>query len=78
MATHIRYRGENRREAEDRRQEDFGPPKGWRDRRKSVERRYPSVAEDEISHSDWCSRYAEFVANVKAATEPALAEAAAD
>lgn len=29
----------------DRRKADFGPPKGWKDRRRAVERRMPEVTE---------------------------------
>ncbi len=45
--------GEDRRIRKDRRQQDKGPPQGWRDRRRSVERRLPTVEEDPISHREW-------------------------
>lgn len=35
----------------DRRAAEYGPPNGWRERRKSVERRQPEV--DEIPFSEW-------------------------
>jgi hypothetical protein len=40
-----------RRTGEDRRAEDCGPPSGWRERRRNVERRRPEVRE--ISFSEW-------------------------
>jgi hypothetical protein len=40
-----------RRSGEDRRSEDCGPPSGWRERRRNVERRRPEVRE--ISFSEW-------------------------
>ncbi len=43
----------NRRQGSDRRGDDIGPPKGWRERRRSVERRYPEVRE--ISFAEWLS-----------------------
>ncbi len=43
----------NKRQSDDRRGIDHGPPKGWRERRKAVERRYPEVRE--ISFSEWIS-----------------------
>jgi len=41
----------NRRSGDDRRDEDRGPPSGWSERRKSVERRRPDVRE--ISFAEW-------------------------
>ena len=41
----------NRRSGKDRREEDTGPPTGWRERRKTVERRRPEVRE--ISFAEW-------------------------
>lgn len=35
----------NRRAGQERRNEDLGPPSGWRDRRRSVERRMPEIRE---------------------------------
>ena len=53
---------------EDRRIEDIGPPEGWRDRRKRVERRIPNTEEVEVSDAEW----AEYFANpAKKATNPA-------
>ena len=41
----------NKRSGEDRRGEDRGPPSGWSERRKTVERRRPEVLE--ISFAEW-------------------------
>ena len=38
-----------RRKSADRRDDDLGPPSGWRDRRRTVERRLPDVQEVEMS-----------------------------
>jgi hypothetical protein len=38
---------------EDRRIKDAGPPDGWRDRRRQVERRIPAAEEVEMSAEDW-------------------------
>jgi len=37
----------------DRRSEDAGPPPGWRDRRRFVERRLPVVQENALTESEW-------------------------
>jgi hypothetical protein len=42
-----------KRVSEDRRTQEFGPPEGWRERRKSVERRFLEV--NEIPFSEWLS-----------------------
>jgi glycogen debranching enzyme len=58
---------------EDRRIDDVGPPDGWRDRRKRVERRIPETNEVEVSDAEW----AEYFANPsKKATEHEHAAAA--
>ncbi len=44
---------ERRRTTGDRREEDFGPPAGWSERRKRVERRIPVTAEVEVSQEEW-------------------------
>lgn len=44
---------EERRNSKDRRAQDMGPPKGWTDRRRSVERRLPLVEHDVISLGEW-------------------------
>jgi hypothetical protein len=47
------YLGNNRRSSADRRKSDVGPPSGWRERRRSVERRLPELVEDAVSHGEW-------------------------
>lgn len=49
------------RKAADRRADDGEPPIGWRERRRTVERRMPIVKEDEISQSEWFKRMASFL-----------------
>jgi len=48
----------NKRLTDDRRGSDSGPPKGWRERRRTVERRRPEV--QEISFSEWISTMRSF------------------
>jgi hypothetical protein len=45
------YTKKDKRAGNDRRLNEQGPPEGWRERRKSVERRYPEV--HEIPFADW-------------------------
>lgn len=42
---------------EDRRTEDVGPPTGWRDRRKGVERRIPVTEEVDVTDSQWATYF---------------------
>lgn len=46
----------NRRTKTDRRQRDYGPPRGWTERRHHAERRLPAVEEAELSAEDF-TRY---------------------
>jgi hypothetical protein len=41
----------------DRREEDIGPPAGWRDRRRHVERRIPQTEEVEVSDEEWATYF---------------------
>jgi hypothetical protein len=41
----------DKRTGQDRRSKELGPPDGWRERRKAVERRIPEVRE--IPFSEW-------------------------
>lgn len=41
----------DKRSGSDRREKEAGPPNGWRERRKTVERRVPEVME--IPFSEW-------------------------
>jgi hypothetical protein len=47
------YTTTNRRQNHDRRQKDIGPPKGWKDRRRTTERRIPAIEECQVSESEW-------------------------
>ena len=49
-------RKDKRKLPDDRRIEDVGPPTGWRDRRKGVERRIPVTEEVDVTDSQW-ARY---------------------
>ena len=62
------------RKAGDRRVDDLGPPMGWKERRRRVERRMPVVNEDEFTRSDWFGQMAAFV-DEKAAQEEAIRKA---
>lgn len=42
-----------RRKQTDRRHRDAGPPKGWKDRRRSSERRLPLAVENDLSADDF-------------------------
>lgn len=61
--------GQDLRNAGDRRTEDGEPPMGWRERRRKVERRMPTVKEDEISQNEWFKRMATFLAQRRAKKE---------
>ena len=50
---HLDAAVEKREKPGERRENDFGPPHGWRDRRRTVERRLPSVEEGLVSHKEW-------------------------
>ncbi len=56
-------RGKEKRSNEDRRVSEEGPPSGWRERRKTVERRLPRVWE--ISLAEWS-----YQARIRAAKVP--------
>lgn len=47
----------NRRQPIDRRLNEAGPPSGWGDRRRHVERRLPEVVE--ITFREWITCYAQ-------------------
>lgn len=42
-----------RRAPKDRRDDDNGPPHGWKERRRRTERRIPKIEEQIISESEW-------------------------
>lgn len=54
------------RHGQDRRNVDQGPPNGWKERRRTVERRLPSVEEDLISDHEWFRCMALFLARRRA------------
>jgi len=47
------YTTNNRRQQHDRRQAEIGPPEGWKERRRTTERRIPTIEECEVSESEW-------------------------
>ncbi len=49
---------DERRGGADRRKRDVGPPKGWTERRRTVERRIPEIELVEISDTDWAKYFA--------------------
>lgn len=55
-----------RRDCADRRQDEVGPPSGWKDRRRRTERRIPEIDECEVSESEWLAYFG-------GAAKPALA-----
>lgn len=71
MATrkHETSAGQELRHTSDRRAEDGEPPLGWTERRRRVERRMPTVKEDEISQTEWFKRMASFLAQRRARKE---------
>ena len=74
MKKHSEHRHSSRRQLDDRRREELGPPGGWRERRLSVERRLPIVHENAISEAEWFRRLTQFITK-KQATEKAHREA---
>lgn len=51
------YTTTNRRRPNDRRQSDLGPPSGWKDRRRTTERRIPVIEERQVSESEWLTYF---------------------
>jgi len=63
----------------DRREEDIGPPSGWRDRRRHVERRIPQTEEVEVSDEEWTTYFDKAAQKTTPeTTTPGEHEAAAD
>lgn len=50
----------HKRSPDDRRGQEVGPPNGWRERRRSVERRMPEVRE--VPFSDWLAQFRGYLA----------------
>lgn len=46
---------DSRKNSSERRADDLGPPSGWKDRRRTVERRMPQVEEVEMSETEFFS-----------------------
>ena len=46
-----------RRDCADRRQDEVGPPSGWKERRRRTERRIPELDECEVSESEWLAYF---------------------
>lgn len=65
-----------RRASSDRRNEDNGPPNGWKDRRRRTERRIPAIEEQTISEDEW-ARYFGGGSPVKVEQAPTVDVAAA-
>lgn len=59
----------NLRQLDDRRANDLGPPSGWRERRRTVERRLPTIEEGTVSLREWHQHFLAFVAQRKSAAE---------
>lgn len=72
------YSGKNRRSQDDRRKVDLGPPSGWRERRRAVERRLPELVEDAISHGEWEVQWHAFRTRVAKKEAPPPADKEAD
>lgn len=45
------------REPNDRRNDDLGPPGGWKERRHNTERRIPTVEEQTMTETEWLSYF---------------------
>ncbi len=45
------------RATSDRRDGDCGPPSGWKERRRTPERRIPSVEETDMTEAEWISYF---------------------
>lgn len=68
----------NTRDTTDRRQEEMGPPQGWKDRRRRTERRMPEISEFVVSESEWLSYFGAARSAPMAANMLASGEVAAD
>ena len=63
--------GTERRNRDDRRLSESGPPLGWRERRRTVERRLPAVKDDELSLNDWFEHAVAYLATQRAERDAA-------
>jgi hypothetical protein len=48
---------QERRNQHDRRLIDCAPPQGWKDRRRTAERRIPELVEQEVSDAEWAQYF---------------------
>lgn len=64
------------RAANDRRDDDLGPPCGWKERRHNTERRIPTVEEQTMTEEEWLSYFSPTAAD--GADGGKASEAAAD
>lgn len=54
----------NKRFCVERRDREIGPPEGWRERRRTVERRLPVVVE--VPFSEWLAQFRGYVSTLAA------------
>lgn len=66
------------RDSADRRQDELGPPEGWKDRRRRTERRMPEISEFVVSEAEWLSYFGAPSSAPLAASTLASGEVAAD
>ena len=64
------------RAANDRRDDDLGPPCGWKERRRNTERRIPTVEEQTMTEEEWLSYFSPAAADDTDTAQ--TSEAAAD
>ena len=62
------------RAASDRRDDDIGPPAGWKDRRHTTERRIPNVEESSVSEDEWLAYFTPHPVDEDAAAHEAAAD----
>ena len=62
------------RAASDRRDDDIGPPAGWKDRRHTTERRIPNVEESSVSEDEWLTYFTPRPIDETAAAHDAAAD----
>ena len=67
-------REQQQRAASDRRDDDIGPPAGWKDRRHTTERRIPNVEESSVSEDEWLAYFTPHPVDEDAAAHEAAAD----
>jgi len=68
------HREHKERLVTDRRDDDIGPPTGWKDRRRSTERRIPNVEEATVSEDEWLAYFTPHPVDEDAAAHEAAAD----